>query len=119
MIFELLDDPEAWFFIVMAAVVAVWLVLRWRHGDRVLDTRPIKSLGAFGGVSLYLVAGSGRRKFLSIEYEEQGEDETRELQVLFSSKQAAALAAHLQVAAFPHASLAYARAATRKVRAGR
>ena len=121
MIAELVDDPEAWYWVAMAVGFATWLVLRWRHKHRVVETRAVRSLGAFAGgeLGLYLAAAPGGRRYVSLEYEVESEDETKEIEVLFSAKQAAALAAHLEVAAFPHASLAHARAAARRARAAR
>ena len=120
MIAELLEDPEALVFLAFVCAGVVWFALRWMHRGHVVETEAVRSLGGVAGLRSYLVSAPGGRRYETLEYEEEGDEgNVSEIEVVFSPRQAAALATHLEVAAFPHASLAYARAATRRARASR
>jgi hypothetical protein len=114
MIAYLLDDPETLFTVLSLAAFAAILLLRWRFSGRVVEGRQVRSLGSFGRLDAHLVSSPGGARYLSLDYEVESDEETKELHVLFSPRQAKALAAHLRVAAQPHASLALARVSARR-----
>ena len=70
------------------------------------EVRELRSLGQFGRIHARLVSSPQGRQFVAFGFDFAAGKHVKQVQVLFSAKQAAVLAGHLRAAAHPQGPLA-------------
>jgi hypothetical protein len=110
------DLFEAVMYGLFLAAIAITYLMKLKYRGRVIDVGRLMNAGSAAGIDVVVVDGPRNRRFVALEYTIPGDDESpdRDIQLVFTSAEAAKLAHHLRVASQRKGSLTFARVAARR-----